>query len=456
MFADANFEYPGQSPGRGEPRHRQVGQVQAGRHQRRRGRRVPGRRDPARRPRRLQVAAARCVPAPSATGSAACARRGRRSSCWAPLGDRHRRVAGRAHRLRRAVPPPPGGATSGRTSGARSSSSSCCNTLVLLAGVGAGTLVVGTGLAWLVVHYRFPGRAHVRVGADPPAGDARLRHRLRVPRPLRVLGTGADRSCARASARGSRAARSCARTGASTLMMTLVFYPYVYLLARTAFREQGAATLETARSLGLLARAAPSCASRCRWRGPSLAAGVAARDDGGPRRLRHRRRPSATARSPRRSTASGTACSTAWPPPSWRACCCCSPSGSSRSSAPRAGRARFTQAHRRGPGARAGVAARLARGRGDHAPAWPCSALAFLLPVGQLALWAVEALRAAACAAPCAALLANTARRSPAAAAALACLLAARARLRAAAPPLRPGPAVRPVRRRWATRCPAR
>ena len=35
-----------------------------------------------------------------------------------------------------------------------------------------------------------------------------------------------------------------------TLMMTLVFYPYVYLLARAAFREQGAATLETARTLG--------------------------------------------------------------------------------------------------------------------------------------------------------------------------------------------------------------
>ena len=32
------------------------------------------------------------------------------------------------------------------------------NTLALLAGVGAGTLVVVTGLAWLVVAYRFPGR----------------------------------------------------------------------------------------------------------------------------------------------------------------------------------------------------------------------------------------------------------------------------------------------------------
>src|SRR5688572_2884392 len=32
------------------------------------------------------------------------------------------------------------------------------NTLRLLAGVGAGTLVLGTALAWLIVHHRFPGR----------------------------------------------------------------------------------------------------------------------------------------------------------------------------------------------------------------------------------------------------------------------------------------------------------
>ena len=31
-------------------------------------------------------------------------------------------------------------------------------TLLLLAGVGTGTLMVGGGLAWLVVHHRFPGR----------------------------------------------------------------------------------------------------------------------------------------------------------------------------------------------------------------------------------------------------------------------------------------------------------
>src|SRR4030095_12828854 len=38
--------------------------------------------------------------------------------------------------------------------------------------------------------------------------------------------------------------------GGVTLMMSLVFYPYVYLLARAAFRAQGSAAIETARSLG--------------------------------------------------------------------------------------------------------------------------------------------------------------------------------------------------------------
>src|ERR671923_2649833 len=33
------------------------------------------------------------------------------------------------------------------------------NTVFLLVGVGGGTLVVGTGLAWLVGYHRFPGHA---------------------------------------------------------------------------------------------------------------------------------------------------------------------------------------------------------------------------------------------------------------------------------------------------------
>jgi iron(III) transport system permease protein len=122
------------------------------------------------------------------------------------------------------------------------------NTLALVAGVGLGTLVLGTALGWLVTGYEFPGRrifewalmlplalpAYVIgfavLGLLDYAGPLQtaLRHHLGpaagLPNPRAYWGV--------------------------VLVMTLVFYPYVYLLARTAFREQGAATLETARTLG--------------------------------------------------------------------------------------------------------------------------------------------------------------------------------------------------------------
>jgi iron(III) transport system permease protein len=57
-------------------------------------------------------------------------------------------------------------------------------------------------------------------------------------------------------------------------MMTLVFYPYVYLLARAAFRQQGAATIETARSLGR-SRGRAFLEVALPMARPSLAAGAA-------------------------------------------------------------------------------------------------------------------------------------------------------------------------------------
>ena len=56
--------------------------------------------------------------------------------------------------------------------------------------------------------------------------------------------------------------------------MTLVFYPYVYLLARAAFAEQGAATLETARSLGC-GRLRAFCQLTLPMARPALVAGTA-------------------------------------------------------------------------------------------------------------------------------------------------------------------------------------
>src|SRR5262245_36468401 len=122
------------------------------------------------------------------------------------------------------------------------------NTAALVAGVGLGTLVLGTAFAWLVTSHDFPGRrlfewALMLPLALPPyvIGFAVL-GLLDYAGPLqtalrRHLGPGVVLPDPRSY-------------WGVLLVMTLVFYPYVYLLARTAFREQGAATLETARVLG--------------------------------------------------------------------------------------------------------------------------------------------------------------------------------------------------------------
>ena len=128
------------------------------------------------------------------------------------------------------------------------------NTLVLLALVVAGTGVLGTGLAWLVSRYRFPGRdlfgwalllpmalpayvlAFVAVGLLDFAGPLQTALRemfgasLRLP-PVRS-------------------------TAGAALVLTLCLYPYVYLLCRNAFDGQGQRVMEVARSLGLSRRQA--------------------------------------------------------------------------------------------------------------------------------------------------------------------------------------------------------
>jgi iron(III) transport system permease protein len=122
------------------------------------------------------------------------------------------------------------------------------NTLALVAGVGAGTLAVGAGLAWLVVAHRFPGRGVLEWALVLP-----------LAMPAYVIGfaflglfdfAGPVQGALRRWIGPGVRLPELRSYGGVVLMMTLVFYPYVYLLARAAFREQGAATLETARSLG--------------------------------------------------------------------------------------------------------------------------------------------------------------------------------------------------------------
>ncbi len=109
------------------------------------------------------------------------------------------------------------------------------DTAALLLLVLAGTLVLGTGLAWLVAAHRFPGR--------------RLLGWLLVT-PLAVPGyvAGFVWLDTLSGPFGIRAVRSlwlCA------VALVLTLYPYVYLFARAAFRDVGAATLDAARALGL-------------------------------------------------------------------------------------------------------------------------------------------------------------------------------------------------------------
>jgi len=146
------------------------------------------------------------------------------------------------------------------------------NTFRLMIGVGLGVLVLGTGLAWLVTMYRFPGRRLFEWLLILP---------LAIP--AYVIGfvfraifdyPGPVQSRLRALLGPGIWFPEIASYGGVTLVMTLVLYPYVYLLARTAFLEQSSHTLEAARSLG--ARGA-----KVFWRialplaRPSLAAGTA-------------------------------------------------------------------------------------------------------------------------------------------------------------------------------------
>lgn len=124
------------------------------------------------------------------------------------------------------------------------------NTALLIIGVSIGVSLLGISLAWLTSLCDFPGRrwlawglmlpfalptyvlAFVFLGLFDFAGP--------VQSALRTLfGLPADWSFE-------------ARHPLSViLVMSLVLYPYVYLLARTAFMAQGRSTFDAARSLGL-------------------------------------------------------------------------------------------------------------------------------------------------------------------------------------------------------------
>ncbi len=146
------------------------------------------------------------------------------------------------------------------------------NSLVLMVGVGGGVFVLGTALAWLVAMYEFPGRRFF---------DWALMLPLAIPAYVLAFVavglfdySGTVQSALRGWFGGRFALPSIRSAGGVIAVMVLAFYPYVYMLARTAFLAQGRAMLETGRVFGLTANQAFVRVALPMAR-PAIAAGVA-------------------------------------------------------------------------------------------------------------------------------------------------------------------------------------
>lgn len=125
------------------------------------------------------------------------------------------------------------------------------NTVTLLIGVGIGTIVLGTGTAWLVTMTRFPGSRLLQWALVLP-----------LVLPTYIIGyayadllafAGPLQSALR-SATGWRRNDywfpELASASGVAVLFSLVLYPYVYLAARAAFLAQSQSLLEASRILG--------------------------------------------------------------------------------------------------------------------------------------------------------------------------------------------------------------
>ncbi|MDF2094408.1 ABC transporter permease [Aquibaculum arenosum] len=126
------------------------------------------------------------------------------------------------------------------------------NTLILVAVVGSGVMLIGVGTAWLVTMYSFPGRCILQWALILPlavpayvmayAYTDFLQFSGPVQSGLRDLfGWQTPRDYWFPNIRSVEGAG---------IMLMLVLYPYVYLLSRAAFLQQSVCALEVSRTLG--------------------------------------------------------------------------------------------------------------------------------------------------------------------------------------------------------------
>ncbi len=125
------------------------------------------------------------------------------------------------------------------------------NTIGLMIFVGAGTILIGVSTAWLVTACRFPGsRAFEWLLLLPLAMPAYI---IGYAYTDTLAFAGPVQSFLRetfAWRRGDYWFPDVHSLWGVSLMLTLVLYPYVYLLARTAFLDQCGSAVDAARTLG--------------------------------------------------------------------------------------------------------------------------------------------------------------------------------------------------------------
>ncbi|WP_417661003.1 ABC transporter permease [Pseudomonas sp.] len=122
------------------------------------------------------------------------------------------------------------------------------NTVILVTGVGVGVTVLGVSLAWLTSLCEFPGRRWL---------DWALMLPFAIPAYVLAFVfvglldfSGPVQTLLREWFGNGVRFPSVRSTGGVITVLVLVFYPYVYLLARNAFLAQGKGLMEAARVLG--------------------------------------------------------------------------------------------------------------------------------------------------------------------------------------------------------------
>jgi len=125
------------------------------------------------------------------------------------------------------------------------------NSLLLMLGVGTGTLVLGVGGAWLTAMCEFPGRRWFNWALLLPMAIPAYIIAYTYTGMLDYAGP--VQSALRdwfGWSYGDYYFPRIRTLGGAICMLSLVLYPYVYLLTRVAFLEQSTAVLEASRNLG--------------------------------------------------------------------------------------------------------------------------------------------------------------------------------------------------------------